>query len=207
MKGILLCGHGSRSVEAIRDFESFVGLFKQRNPLIPVAYGFLELSKPDFTTAVQSLYKQGVREIDALQLFLFSGKHVENDIPYQLHAIEAIYPDLTISIRKPLGSDARLVDLLAMSIAPYIDTNKSQILLTVGVGASVLEANRQITELSIQINSKLPFKELHVSFMSSLAKPHFQETLSSIALQQIDEIIILPLLLFSGVYYYKIICY
>jgi|ERR1035437_2271275 sirohydrochlorin cobaltochelatase len=205
MKGILLCGHGSRSVEALRDFESFVVLFKQQNPLLPVAYGFLELSKPDFTTAIQSLYMQGVREIDAIQLFLFSGKHIETDIPYQLRKIEAGYSDLVITIRNPIGADPRLLDIIALSVFPFIDRSKSQVLLTVGVGASVMEANKQITTLSEQISSKLQIEKLSVSFMSTLAKPKFQETLSTIVLQQVDEIIVLPLLLFSGVYYSTIL--
>ena len=205
MKGVLLCGHGSRSAEALHDFEIFVEKYKVQNQEIPVAYGFLELSKPTFADAVQSLYEQGVREIDALQLFLFSGKHISDDIPQQLHEIELQFADLKMSIYEPLGKDQRLVEIVSNSVKPFLNKNKRQALLTVGVGASVEEANRQISELSSQLAKTVGISNLSVSFMSKVAKPNFEETISELVNTTVEEIIVLPLLLFNGVYYRSII--
>ena len=205
MKGILLCGHGSRSADALHDFETFVEKYKAQNQDVSVAYGFLELSKPTFADAVQSLYEHGFREIDALQLFLFSGKHISDDIPQQLHEIESQYSDLKISIHEPLGKDQRLVEIITSSVKPFLNKNKRQALLTVGVGASVEEANRQISELSSQLAKAVGISNLSVSFMSKVAKPNFEETISELVHTPVDEIIVVPLLLFNGVYYRSIL--
>lgn len=205
MKGILICGHGSRSAEALQDFKTFVEKYKARNQNIPVAYGFLELSKPTFAEAVQLLYKQGVRDIEALQLFLFSGKHISADIPRQLYEIESQYADLKITIHEPIGKDNRLLDLLFKSVQPFKNKNKYQALLFVGVGASVEEANKQISELSLQLAKAVGITNMRISFMSKLAKPHFEKTITELANSDVDEIIIVPLLLFNGVYYSSII--
>ena len=205
MKGILICGHGSRSAEAFEDFKNFVEKYKVLHPNVLVAYGFLELSKPTFAEAVSSLYNQGVREIEAMQLFLFSGKHISEDIPKQLQEIESQYSDLKIIIHEPIGKDNRLLELLSKSVKSFVNKEKNQALLTVGVGASVNEANNQITELSKQISKFVGVVNYSVSFMSKLAKPNFEESITELANSDVDEIIVIPLLLFNGVYYSSIL--
>jgi len=205
MKGILICGHGSRTAEAFEDFKNFVEKYKVLHPNVMVAFGFLELSKPTFAEAINTLYKKGVREIDALQLFLFSGKHISADIPEQLQNIESQYSDLKIIIHEPIGKDNSLLELLSKSLKPFVNKEKRQALLTVGVGASVELANKQISELSMQISKLVEIVNYSVTFMSKLAKPSFEENITELANSDVDEIIVIPLLLFNGVYYSSIL--
>jgi sirohydrochlorin cobaltochelatase len=205
MKGILICGHGSRSAEAFEDFKTVVEKYKALHPTIIVAYGFLEFSKPIFADAVQSLYEQGVREIDALQLFLFSGKHISSDVPQKLQKIESNYSDLKIIIHEPIGKYNSLMELLTKSVLPFVNINKRQALITVGVGASVNEANKQVTDLSLQLAKAVEITNLRISFMSTMAKPNFEETITELANTEVEEIIVVPLLLFNGVYYSSIL--
>jgi sirohydrochlorin cobaltochelatase len=200
MNGVVICGHGSRSAEALHDFETFVEEFKKRNPQMVVSHGFLELSKPSIYDAVELLYNQGVRTISALQLFLFSGKHIEKDIPHQIKEIEGNFPELKIVVSPVLGSDSTILEIIALSVYPLRHYDKKQALLTVGVGATVETANKQIAEVSKQLSKLVGIDDLHVSFMSKSAKPGFEETITSLA-NTVDEIIVVPLLLFNGVYY------
>jgi sirohydrochlorin cobaltochelatase len=46
-------------------------------------------------------------------MFLGSGKHVREDLPVLLRALEQEHPALEFSLRPAVGDDPRVLDLLA----------------------------------------------------------------------------------------------
>jgi len=44
--GVMVCGHGSRDVEAIAEFQTVAAGIAMRLPQYPIASGFLEFAKP-----------------------------------------------------------------------------------------------------------------------------------------------------------------
>lgn len=200
-KGILLCGHGSRSVETLQEFEFFANTLNARLPEYEITFGFLELAKPDFSDAVNSLYIKGVRSIIAVQLFLFDGKHVGNDVPSQIKNIQQSYTDIDITILPAIGNNPLLLEMLLQSIFPYFKTDKKYSVLTVGVGSSIENANIQLQNISNILGKVLAIEDVHVAYMSKYAKPNFEEAIQNIVANSEDEIIVIPLLLFNGVYF------
>jgi len=200
-KGILLCGHGSRSAETLQEFKFFANTLKARLPESEITFGFLELAKPDFSEAVNTLYNNGVRSIIAVQLFLFDGKHVDTDIPSQLKEIQSSYTDIDITILPAIGRNPLFLEMLTQSILPYFEKGKSYSVLTVGVGSSNENANIQIQTVSNILGETLKNDDINVSFISKLAKPSYEESIAKLALNSENEIIVLPLILFNGIYY------
>lgn len=83
-KGILLCGHGTRLAEGAENFKAFAKGFQDQIEGYETASAFLELCEPDFDAGVKELVDKGVTEIVALPLFLFTGIHIQKDIPCML---------------------------------------------------------------------------------------------------------------------------
>ena len=200
-KGILLCGHGSRSAETLQEFKFFANTLKARLPESEITFGFLELAKPDFSEAVNTLYNNGVRSIIAVQLFLFDGKHVDTEIPSQLKEIQSKYTDINIKILPPIGRNPLFLEMLTKSILPYFEKEKSYSVLTVGVGSSNENANIQIQTVSNNLGETLKIDDIHVSFISKQAKPSYEESIANLVSNPENDILIIPLILFNGIYY------
>ena len=57
-RGIMLCGHGSRSVSAVHEFSGLVNKLKNLLPYIPIEYGYLEFAKPIINEGIEKLRKE-----------------------------------------------------------------------------------------------------------------------------------------------------
>ena len=80
-KGIMICGHGSRSKSAEKEFGLLAKGLKNKFPETPVEHGFLEYSAPNIHMGLDSLIAQGVEHIIAVPGMLFAATHAKNDIP------------------------------------------------------------------------------------------------------------------------------
>ncbi len=87
--GIVLCGHGSRDPQAVREFINVVEKIKSRIPNIPVAFGFLEFNRPIISEALDQIKSMGVEKVIALPAMLFAAGHTKNDIPAVLNKYSA----------------------------------------------------------------------------------------------------------------------
>ena len=80
--GILLCGHGSRDPQAVKEFINVVNKIKIRIPDIPVEFGFLEFNRPIISEALDNLRDLGVERVIALPAMLFAAGHTKNCLLY-----------------------------------------------------------------------------------------------------------------------------
>ncbi len=111
MKGFLLIAHGSRNRLADKEFMELAAIFAAQMAA-PVAPCYLEMCQPDISAGFDELYAQGVREVVAVPCFLFSGRHMERDIPNFLAGLAAKYDDVIIYTSSSLGPDYRLAEIL-----------------------------------------------------------------------------------------------
>ncbi|PPR57259.1 MAG: hypothetical protein CFH10_02210, partial [Alphaproteobacteria bacterium MarineAlpha4_Bin2] len=79
--GILLCGHGSRDANAIKEFGILAKMLDERLPEFDVDHGFLEFATPVIRTGLNALRDKGNTNVLALPGMLFAAGHVKNDIP------------------------------------------------------------------------------------------------------------------------------
>lgn len=113
MKGIVLFGHGSRAADYLRPFEQIKAQMLARQPAALVALGFLELSRPSFEEAIESLHQLGATQISVVPIFFGPGRHVQKDLPQLAANALARYPDLSIHLCPPVGEIPEVIAAMA----------------------------------------------------------------------------------------------
>ncbi len=84
--GYLLVGHGTRNPtgqQQLRELFTEMCLVSRAHalPTQASALAFLELAEPDIPTAIQRLFRAGVRDLVVVPVLLFSAGHAQRDIP------------------------------------------------------------------------------------------------------------------------------
>jgi len=208
-KGWLICGHGSRLEAGTKAFLHFADELKKRNPEVAVEAGFLELSEPTYEEAISKLYENGVREIFAQPILLFTGVHLQHDMPAMMHEFEKQFSGLKIHLGSFIGATEEIVDLAVKRIAmacPELDEaeKKDTALLSIPVGASVAEANGDAAKLSRLIWEKTGFGFGAYGFVSRMTSPSVPDMLSLMGKLPHKRIVAGPLMFFPGVYSQRI---
>ena len=92
--GVMVCGHGSRDVEAVEEFQAVARGIKERLPQYETDWGFLEFATPVIRTGLDALQEKGIRKVLAVPGMLFAAGHAKNDIPSVLNAYQAQNPEI-----------------------------------------------------------------------------------------------------------------
>ena len=124
---LLFVGHGSRRVQSNEELKSLVKLFQQKHPHFKTTYAFVELAKPSFN---QLVFKEAAREecqtLILLPLFLFSSRHVKNDIPLVVSKVQSQYPEKKIICADSMKASEFLVQLACQKIKKNRSESGSQ---------------------------------------------------------------------------------
>ncbi|SHN16066.1 sirohydrochlorin chelatase [Chitinophaga sp. CF418] len=208
MKGILICGHGSRDPEGVHGFKALVAALQKRYPDRMVDYGFLEFAHPVYAAAVERMYLAGVREIIAVPAILFAGGHAKNDIPYEMNTLQSQYEDLTIRLGRHIGITPSMLQLAkqlieqAEATAPALN-RKDACLLLIGRGTSDPDANSDVAKLTRMLSEGLGFGFSTTAFIG-VTQPLLKDLLPVIDHLPYKRIVALPVFLFTGVLLKKI---
>jgi len=110
--GLLVVGHGSKSSDAVIEFNATVEhLAKQTNDYV-VRGAHMELAQPSIPQMVEELILQGIHHITVVPYFLFTGNHIKSDIPEILDEMKERFPAVSFSFGKPLGFEPILSTIL-----------------------------------------------------------------------------------------------
>ena len=112
MKGVLVIAHGSRIKETENTLIAILDMVRERMGDLCIEHAFMEFSDRTPAKAVQSLVDKNVTEIKVVPYFLFTGVHLNEDIPEIIRECVAEHPNVKIVMGEPLGVDARLADIL-----------------------------------------------------------------------------------------------
>src|SRR4051812_46411357 len=88
---LLICGHGSRDVNAVEEFTHLVEHMRIRYPDRLCEYGFLEFATPLIADGARKLVEQGAKKITAIPGMLMAAGHAKNDIPSEINELNALY--------------------------------------------------------------------------------------------------------------------
>ena len=111
-KAIILLAHGSRVTGATSTFREIVDKLKERFSF-KIQEAFMVRANPNLSEAVLKLYQEGQKEIIIFPIFLFEGLHLIEDIPEEIKKLTFEYPDLKITVQRPLGEKEQFIDFLA----------------------------------------------------------------------------------------------
>ncbi len=117
---LIILGHGSKSANAIDDFNFIVDLVKNKSLYKTVSGAHMEIASPSLQDIVKGLYEAGERHFVVFPYFLFNGMHIKKDIPEILKGLEEEYKDITFDFTAPIGQDPLMADLIISKVNSYI---------------------------------------------------------------------------------------
>ncbi|MAR90375.1 MAG: sirohydrochlorin chelatase [Pseudomonadales bacterium] len=203
--GIIICGHGSRAKIAEQEFSLLAKGLRERFPDLKVEYGFLEYSAPNIHMALDRLVEQGVKNIYAVPGMLFAATHAQNDIPSVLTTYMEKHPGLTIEYGKELGLhdeminafQARVLEAMGLSEIPPTGDLYDTMLVVVGRGTSVTEANAEACKLTRIVCENLGFGWSETVY-SGVTFPSVGRGLEMAVKLGYKKIVVAPYFLFGG---------
>ena len=111
MKAILLVSHGSHSPQTKQEITALVKVLRQSFSSSILEFAFLEIESPTIAEGIDICAFQNATQIVVALNFLNAGRHVDEDIPAIVRAAQAKYPEIRISITKPIGQHPKISNL------------------------------------------------------------------------------------------------
>ena len=202
--GIIICGHGSRSKSAEKEFSSLAVAVRKRFPGVPVEYGFLEYSSPNIHMGLDVLRKLGVQQIIAIPGMLFAATHAKNDIPSVLMSYQNKYPSLQIEYGRELALDQKMIGAFEARIMESLGVDSvydgdlyDTMLVVVGRGTSDTYANAEAAKLTRIVTENLGFGWSETVY-SGVTFPSVGQGLEMAIKLNYKKIVVAPYFLFSG---------
>jgi len=202
--GIMVCGHGSRDAEAIREFEGLTAGLKSAHPDLDIEAGYLEFARPMIREGLEKLAARGAARILALPGMLFAASHVKNDLPWEINSFAAAYPGLELRFGRELAIEPKLLKAAAERIeaaerlAARRIARSESLLLVVGRGTADPDANSNIAKLARMLWEGMGFGWAETAF-SGVAHPLVEPALRRAALMGFSRTVVFPYFLFTGV--------
>jgi len=197
--GVLICGHGSRDDEAVREFELLAAALRPRFPDYDFATGYLEFAQPNIRDGLAELVARGARRIYAVPGMLFAASHVKNDLPWEMNSFIAANPGIDLRLGRDLAIDAKLINAAAHRVAAALPGDRSDALLVVvGRGTNDPDANSNISKIARMLWEGLGFGWAEVAY-SGVAHPRVDAALDRAARMGFRRIVVFPYFLFTGV--------
>jgi sirohydrochlorin cobaltochelatase len=202
--GVMLCGHGSRDDDAVREFQTLAAHLKHRLTQFKVESGFLEFARPIIRDGLDKLKAEGVGRILAVPGMLFAAGHVKNDLPWEINSFAADNPGIDIRYGRELAIDPKLLAASAERIeqaeaaaATKVD-RKDTLLVVVGRGTNDPDANSNIAKVARMLWEGMGFGWAEIAF-SGVAYPLVDQSLERVAKLGYKRIIVFPYFLFTGI--------
>ncbi|MCM2399352.1 sirohydrochlorin chelatase [Rhizobium sp. S95] len=213
--GIMVCGHGSRNQNAAREFAVIAEALRERNPDLPVEYGYLEFCNPVISAGLDKLRAEGVTRVLAVPGMLFAAGHAKNDIPSVLNTYQAQNPGMVITYGRELGIDLKMTRAAGDRIQEAVDEANATLgfvdkhetlLMVVGRGSSDPDANSNATKVMRMLWEGMGFGWGETCY-SGVTFPLVEPGLEHAARLGYKRIIVFPYFLFTGVLVKRIYSY
>jgi sirohydrochlorin cobaltochelatase len=198
---ILICGHGSRDIHAVAEFESLSRVLACRLRGRMLEAGYLEFARPTIRESLEALRTRGARHILAVPGMLFAAGHVKNDIPSELNEFTAAYPEIDVRYGRDLGLETHLLqaarDRIEAAELRAPGPREDTILVVVGRGTSDPDANSNIAKVARMLGEGMGFGWSLPCF-SGVAQPRVGTALDRAARLGFSRLIVFPYFLFTG---------
>jgi len=195
----LICGHGSRDDEAVREFELLGAALRPRFPDYDFATGYLEFARPNIRDGLAELVARGARRIYAVPGMLLAASHVKNDLPWEMNSFTTENPGIDVRLGRDLAIDIKLINAAADRIATAAPGDRSDsLLVVVGRGTNDPDANSNISKIARMLWEGLGFGWAEVAF-SGVAQPRVDAALDRAVRMGFRRIVVFPYFLFTGI--------
>ena len=197
----MVCGHGSRDADAVREFLSLAEGLRPRLPDYDLEVGFLEFARPVIREGLEALARRGARRILAVPGMLFAAGHVKNDVPSEINEFAHAHPDIDIRLGRDLAIDAKLLQAARARIESVLDEDMPRadtLLMVVGRGTNDSDANSNVSKVARMLWEGMGFGWAETCY-SGVAHPRVDAGLERAARLGFPRIVVFPYFLFTGV--------
>lgn len=201
---VMVCGHGSRDPDAIREFQALATGLKARLPQYDLESGYLEFAKPVIQESLAKLIERGAKRILAVPGMLFAAAHVKNDLPWELNTFAAAHPGVAVNFGRELAIEPKLLKVAAERITaaelssqadvPRVET----LLMVVGRGTNDSDANSNISKVARMLWEGMGFGWAETCY-SGVAHPRVDAALEKAVKLGFRRIVVFPYFLFTGI--------
>jgi sirohydrochlorin cobaltochelatase len=197
---LLIVGHGTRADDGAAEFMQLADAVRVMAPELRVGAGFIELSKPAISEAVNSLAQGGASDVVAVPLMLLAAGHTKNDIPATLERERLTHPNIRFRYGRDLGIRPELLDLVDRRISEVVAESELSTtgVLLVGRGSSDPDANSDMAKIARLYYEGRQHPLVESAFVS-LAPPSVTEGLERLRRLGAKRVVVVPYFLFTGV--------
>lgn len=200
--GLLLVGHGSRDPLTRVEHDELEARMRMLFPEWHVASGFIELSDPPLAVALAQMAQVCERVVVA-PLLLFSGGHMQRDVPRAVTEAQRVAPHTQLVISEPFGLSAHVIDLAAERIRRHEREGIASVCVVVGRGAAEIGAQQGFDQAVEQLASRAPQHQYSVAYCG-VQEPNLLDALEAVARAGCAHVIVVPYLLFTGTLHQEI---
>lgn len=205
--GVMICGHGSRSQDAV---DEFAVLAEKLPALLPsdwmVDYGYLEFANPVIRDGLDRLRDAGCEQILAVPGMLFAAMHSKNDIPTVLNTYAKKH-GVDLKYGRELGVDAKMIVAAGDRIQTAVDAANAEhgelplsetCLVVIGRGASDPDANANVAKIGRMLWEGMGFGWCEIGY-SGVTFPLVEPCLEHTVKLGYKRVIVFPYFLFAGI--------
>lgn len=201
MTGILFVAHGSRDPLALAEIEAFVSTWRARHPQAQSELVFIELARPTVAEGIASLALR-VNTVVLVPLFLFTARHVKNDLPLALEAARRAFPAVRFVSAPPFGVHPSLIELayaraMASALPPSPDVAARTAVVMLGRGSSDPDANGDFCKMARLFAEGRGLLHVEPAFVG-VTRPNIEDALDLSARLRPERLLVVPYLLFTG---------
>ncbi len=193
---VLLVGHGSPDLEAVKEAEQFIESVRSAAPF-PVHVAYLEFQQPDVRSELDRLAEAGLDGLVVVPLVLLPGAHWSRDLPEMLRPLRHRFRS-GIRYAEPLARRPELLQLVrkrAEAVLGRAELRAGEAeLLVVARGSRVPEVRRELADLAARVAGELGFADHRCAYVS-VARPTLEEVLAEPIRRWT---VVLPLFAFRG---------
>ncbi|MCK8485150.1 sirohydrochlorin chelatase [Aliiroseovarius sp. S2029] len=205
--GVMICGHGSRSQDAV---DQFAVLAEKLPALLPkdwmTDYGYLEFANPVIRDGLDRLREAGCDRILAVPGMLFAAMHTKNDIPTVLNTYAKKH-GIEVSYGRELGVDPKMIAAAGDRVREAVERANAEhgevpledtCLVVIGRGASDPDANGNVAKVARLLQEGMGFGWLEVGY-SGVTFPLVEPCLNHVVKLGYKRVVVFPYFLFSGI--------
>jgi len=200
--GILIVGHGTRDQRGCVEFAQLVERARVLAPSLVVEGCFLELAVPDIAAGIRRAVERGARWLAVVPLLLVSAGHAKTDIPRQIAAAAACYPEISIWQTPHLGAHEAVLQLAHRRYCESLASRapvppEETLLLVVGRGTNDPEANVELCQFARRRWEQTRVGRMEVCFLA-MTEPSLDDMLRIVAELPFPRIVVEPHFLLAG---------
>ncbi|WP_284742014.1 sirohydrochlorin chelatase [Amycolatopsis sp. RTGN1] len=151
---LVAVAHGSRDPRSAATVRALVDVVRAQAPGLSVHESFLDLSTPNVTDVLRSLYAAGHRTAVVVPLLLGSAFHARVDLPALVDQVVSECPGFRVEVSDVLGADRALEAVALDRLASAPNRRGTGVLLS-AVGSSNASANAVVASLAARWEERL----------------------------------------------------